>query len=103
MPLLPFPYKTLHLTEPDFSAFSITPNDFGLGLTGQVSVLERSTLHVDKGQRTQASIKEKVSNLDGGLGKMAKKEGLPSHLQGKDSRDENTLTMYAHHKKPTAG
>ena len=54
-------------------ALSTTPNDFGLGLTGQVSVLERSTLHVDEGKRTQASIKEKVSNLDKGLEKMAKK------------------------------
>ena len=103
MPLLPFPYKTLHLTEPDSSAFSTTPSDFGVGLTGQVSILYRSTLHVDEGQRTQASIKEKVSNLDKRLGNMVKNQGLPSHLQEKDSRGENTLTMYAHHKKPTAG
>ena len=81
-------------------ALTTTPNDFGLGLTGQVSVLERSTLHVDEGKRTQASIKEKVSNLDKGLGeKMEKSQGLPSHLQEKDSRGENTLTMHEHHKK----
>ena len=35
---------------------------------GQVLVLERLTLHVDEGQRTQASIKGKVSNLKRGLG-----------------------------------
>ena len=73
MPLLPFSYKTLHLTEPDSSAFSTTPNDFGFGLTGQVSVLERSTLHVDEGQQTQASIKEKVSKLEEGGGKNGQK------------------------------
>ena len=80
-------------------ALSTTPNDFGLGLTGQVSVLERSTLHVDEGKLTQTSMKEKVSKLDKGLGKMAKNQGLPSHLQKKDSKGENTLTMHEHHKK----
>ena len=40
---------------------------------GQVSVLERLTLHVDEGQRTQASIKGKISNLEKGLEKRAEK------------------------------
>ena len=70
---------------------------------GQVSISERLTLHVDEGQRMQASTKGKVRNLEGGLGKMAKNQSLPAHLQEKDSRGENTLTMYEHHEKPTAG
>ena len=82
-------------------AFTTTPNDFGYGLMGQVSVLERLTLHVDEGQRTQASIKGKVRNLGKGLGKMAKNQSLPAHLQEKDSRGEDNLTMYEHHEKPT--
>ena len=48
LPLLPF--NTLYLTEPYSSAFTTTPNDFGYGLMGQVSDLERLTLHVDEGQ-----------------------------------------------------
>ena len=76
LPLLPF--NTLHLTEPYSSAFTTTPNDFGYGLMGQVSVLEMLTLHVDEGQRTQASIKGKVSNLERGLGKKAKNQSLPA-------------------------
>ena len=39
---------------------------------GQVSVLEMLTLHVDEGQRMQASIKEKVSNLERGWEKWPK-------------------------------
>ena len=69
---------------------------------GQVSVLERLTLHVDEGQRTQASIKGKVSNLEKGLEEMAKNQSLPAHLQEKDSRGEGNLTMYEPHEKPTA-
>ncbi len=69
---------------------------------GQVSVLERLTLHVDEGQQTQASIKGKVSDLERGLGKMAKKQSLPAHLQEEDSRGEDNLTMREHHEKPTA-
>ena len=69
---------------------------------GQVSVLEKLTLHVDEGQRTQASIKGKVSNLEKELGKMTKNQSLPAHLQEKDSRGEDNLTMYEHHEKPTA-
>ena len=34
---------------------------------------------------------------------MAKNQSLPAHLQEKDSRGENNLTTYEHHKKPTAG
>ena len=36
------------------------------------------------------------------LGKMAKNQSLPAHLQEKDSRGEENLTMYEHHEKPTA-
>ena len=36
------------------------------------------------------------------LGKMAKNQSLPAHLQEKDSRGENNLTMHEHHEKPTA-
>ena len=82
-------------------AFTTTPNDFGYGLMGQVSVLESLNLHVDKGQRTEASIKGKASNLERGLGKMAKNQSLPAHLQEKDSRGEDNLTLYEHHEKPT--
>ena len=68
---------------------------------GQVSVLESLTLHVDEGQRTQANIKGKISDLKKGLGKMAKNQSLPAHLQEKDSKGENNLTLYEHHEKPT--
>ena len=81
-------------------AFTTTPNDFGYGLMGQVSVLERLTLYVDEGQRTQASIKGKVSNLEKRLEKMAKNQSLPAHLQEKDSRGKDNLTTYEHHEKP---
>ena len=33
---------------------------------------------------------------------MAKNKSLPAHLQEKDSRGEENLTMYEHHEKPTA-
>ena len=33
---------------------------------------------------------------------MAKNQSLPAHLQEKDSRGENHLTMYEHHEKSTA-
>ena len=69
---------------------------------GQVSVLESLTPHVDEGQWTQAGIKGKVSNLEKGLEKVAKNQSLPAHLQEKDSRGENSLTMYEYHEKPTA-
>ena len=32
---------------------------------------------------------------------MAKNQSLPAHLQEKDSKGENSLTMYEHHEKPT--
>ena len=66
---------------------------------GQVSVLESLTLHVDEGQWTKADIKGKVSNLERGLGKMAKNQNLPTHLQEENSRGEDNLTMPEHHKK----
>ena len=68
---------------------------------GQVSVLERLTLHVDEGQRMQTSIKGKVSNLEKGWEKWPKNQSFPAHLQEKDSRGEDNLTMYEHHEKPT--
>ena len=36
-----------------------------------------------------------------GLEKMAKNQSLPAHLQEKDSRNEENITMYEHHEKPT--
>ena len=33
---------------------------------------------------------------------MAKNESLPAHLQEKDSRGDDHLTLYEHHEKPTA-
>ena len=68
---------------------------------GQVSVLESLILHVDEGQRTQAGIKGKITDLGKGLGKMAKNQSLPAHLQEKDSRGEENLTLYEHHEKLT--
>ena len=35
------------------------------------------------------------------LGKMAKNQSLPAHLQEKDSRGEENLTLYEHHEKLT--
>ena len=83
-------------------AFTTTPNDFGYGLMGQVSILESLNLHVDEGQQTQVGIKGKVSDLWRGLGKMAKNQSLPAHLQEKDSRGEDNLAMNEYHEKPTA-
>ena len=37
----------------------------------------------------------------GGLGKMAKNQSLPAHLQEKDSRGEGNITIYEHPEKPT--
>ena len=68
---------------------------------GQVSILESLTLHVDEGQQAQADIKGKVSDLWGRLGKIAKNQSLPAHLQEKDSRGEDNITLYEHHEKPT--
>ena len=83
-------------------AFTTTPNDFGYGLMGQISALEMLTLYVDEGQWTQVNIKGKLSNLEKRLGKMAKNQSLPAHLQEKDSRGEDNLTMHEYHEKPTA-
>ena len=49
----------------------------------------------------KTSIKGKVNDLEKGLGKMAKNQSLPAHLQEKDSRGEENLTMHEHHEKPT--
>ena len=37
-----------------------------------------------------------------GLEKMAKNQSLLAHLQEKDSRGEDNLTMHEHYEKPTA-
>ena len=76
------PFNALNLTEPHSLAFTTIPNDFGYGLMGQVSALERLTLYVDEGQWAQTSIKGKISNLKKGLGKMAKKREPPSPPPG---------------------
>ena len=66
---------------------------------GQVSALERLTLYVDEGQWAQTSLKGKISNLKKGLRKMAKTKSLPAHLQEKDSRGDDHLTLYERHEK----
>ena len=47
-------------------------------------------------------IRKKGVTLGKGLGKMAKNQSLPAHLQEKDSRGEDNSTMREHHEKPTA-
>ena len=76
--LLLLPFNALNLTEPPSLAFTNLPNNFEYRLMGQVSALEMLTLYVDEGQWTHASIKGKISNLKGWLGKMAKKREPPS-------------------------
>ena len=44
---------------------------------------------------------KKVGAQIKGLGKMAKNQSLPAHLQENDSRGEENLTLYEHHEKPT--
>ena len=44
---------------------------------------------------------KKVGAPNRGLGKMAKNQNLPAHLQEKDSRGEENLTLYEHHEKLT--
>ena len=46
--------------------------------------------------------RKKNNNLVGGLGKMAKNKSLPAHLQEKDSRGDDHLTLYECHEKPIA-
>ena len=46
-------------------------------------------------------IMKRLVRQKGGLRKMAKNLSLPAHLQEKDSRGEDNLTMYEHHEKPT--
>ena len=46
--------------------------------------------------------RKKNNNLVGGLGKMAKNKSLPAHLQEKDSRGDDHLTLYERHEKPIA-
>ena len=43
--------------------------------------------------------KKKVGAPIKGLGKMAKNQSLPAHLQEKNSKGEENLTMYEHHEK----
>ena len=44
---------------------------------------------------------KKVGAQIKGLEKMAKNQSLLAHLQEKDSRGEDNLTLYEHHEKPT--
>ena len=44
---------------------------------------------------------KKVGAQIEGLGKMAKNQSLPTHLQEKDSKGEDPLTLYERHEKPT--
>ena len=44
---------------------------------------------------------KKVGAQINGPGKMAKNQSLPAHLQEKDSRGEDHLTLYEHREKPT--
>ena len=100
LPLLPF--SSLNLTEPHSLTFINTLNDFEYRLMGQISTLEMLTLYVDEGRWTLASIKGKISNLKKGLGKMAKNQSLPAHLQERDSMGEDDLNTHEYHDKPTA-
>ena len=45
---------------------------------------------------------KKVVAPERGGGKMAKNQSLLAHLQEKDFRGEDDLTMYGYHKKPIA-
>ena len=45
---------------------------------------------------------KKVVAPNKGLGKIAKNQSLSAHLQEKNSRGEDNLTMHEHHEKPTA-
>ena len=45
---------------------------------------------------------KKVSAPSKGLGKMAKNQSLPAHLQEKDSMGEDNLDTREYHEKPTA-
>ena len=69
---------------------------------GQISTLEMLTLYVDEGQRTRGNIKGKISNLKKRLGKMAKNQSLPAHLQEKNSMGEDDLDTRKYHEKPIA-
>ena len=44
---------------------------------------------------------KKVGAQIKGLEKMAKNQNLPAHLQEKDSRGEENLTLYEPYEKPT--
>ena len=57
---------------------------------------------MDEGQWAQMRIKGKINNLKSWLGKMAKNESLPAHLQEKYSRGDDRLALYKHHEKPIA-
>ena len=72
----------MHLTEPYFSTFTTTPNHFGYGLMGQVSVVKKSILHVDEGEGVQTNIKRGTSNPDKEVGKNGQKLESPSPPPG---------------------
>ena len=65
---------------------------------------EKSTCLTDKWRamiNQDGLYNKKVGAQIKGLGKMAKNQSLPAHLQEKDSRGEENLTLYEHHEKPT--
>ena len=53
-------------------------NHFGYGLMGQVSVVEKSILHVDEGEGVQTNIKRGTSNPDKEAGKNGQKPKPPN-------------------------
>ena len=70
---------------------------------GQVSILERLTLHVDEGQRVQASIKGKVSNLESGWEKWPKTRASQPTYSRKTPGVKKTLPCMNTTKNPPSG
>ena len=60
-------------------------------------------LHVDVGRGVKANIKGKISNPGKGLGKKAKNQCLPDHIEEKDSSSEHGLNLYEHYDPPPFG
>ena len=54
-------------------------------------------LHMNVGGRVKANIKREVSNPEKGLGKKAKNQSLPGHIEEKDFSSEHGLVLYEHH------
>ena len=58
---------------------------------GQVSVVEKSILHVDKEEGVQTNIKRGTSNLEKGAGKNGQKLEPPSLPPGERLLEANTI------------